>query len=85
MSLFCNAKQIVGHFTLSLSLPQTAKRALASRLLCCPVRGYQLSGVAQQHQQEQARKLLADIYGWFTEGFDTGDLQEARVLLEELA
>jgi hypothetical protein len=29
--------------------------------------------------------MLADIYGWFTEGFDTKDLQEAKTLLEELA
>jgi hypothetical protein len=28
--------------------------------------------------------LLAEIYGWFTEGFDTTDLREARVLLDEL-
>jgi hypothetical protein len=28
---------------------------------------------------------LAEIYGWFTEGFDTADLQEAKVLLEELS
>jgi len=28
--------------------------------------------------------MLAEIYGWFTEGFDTADLQEAKVLLEEL-
>jgi len=28
--------------------------------------------------------MLAEIYGWFTEGFDTADLQEARALLEEL-
>jgi predicted ATPase len=32
-----------------------------------------------------ARELLAPIYGWFTEGFDTSDLQEAKVLLDELA
>ena len=31
------------------------------------------------------RDLLAPIYGWFTEGFDTADLQEAKALLEELA
>jgi predicted ATPase len=39
-----------------------------------------------QHQgkQEEARQLLAEIYGWFTEGFDTKDLQEAKALLEEL-
>ncbi len=38
----------------------------------------------QQGKTEQARKLLAEIYGWFTEGFDTKDLQEAKALLEEL-
>ena len=32
----------------------------------------------------EARKLLAPVYGWFTEGFDTADLQEARALLDEL-
>jgi predicted ATPase len=35
-------------------------------------------------KQEEARQMLADIYGWFTEGFDTADLQEAKALLEEL-
>jgi predicted ATPase len=39
----------------------------------------------QQGNREQARELLAPIYGWFTEGFDTADLQEARALLEELS
>ena len=40
-----------------------------------------------QHQGKrvEARDLLAPIYGWFTEGFDTADLQEAKVLLEVLA
>jgi predicted ATPase len=38
----------------------------------------------QQGKKEQARQLLAEIYGWFTEGFDTADLQEAKALLEEL-
>jgi predicted ATPase len=40
-----------------------------------------------QHQGKRAaaRELLAPIYGWFTEGFDTADLQEAKALLEELA
>ena len=32
----------------------------------------------------QARELLAPVYGWFTEGFDTLDLQEAKALLDEL-
>jgi adenylate cyclase len=32
----------------------------------------------------KARELLAEVYGWFTEGFDTADLQEAKALLEAL-
>ena len=39
----------------------------------------------QQGKQKEAHKLLSDVYGWFTEGFDTKDLQEAKALLEELA
>jgi predicted ATPase len=39
----------------------------------------------QQGRREAARQLLAEIYGWFTEGFDTADLQDARALLETLA
>jgi predicted ATPase len=39
----------------------------------------------QQGKRDEARELLAPIYGWFTEGFDTADLQEAKVLLDELS
>jgi len=39
----------------------------------------------RQGKRAQAHTLLAPIYGWFTEGFDTADLQEAKALLEELA
>jgi predicted ATPase len=38
----------------------------------------------QQGRQAEARALLAPIYGWFTEGFDTADLQEAKALLDAL-
>ena len=38
----------------------------------------------QQGKTTAAHQLLAPIYGWFTEGFDTADLQEARALLDEL-
>jgi predicted ATPase len=38
----------------------------------------------QQGKWDKARELLAPIYGWFTEGFDTVDLQEAKALLQEL-
>jgi predicted ATPase len=37
-----------------------------------------------QGERDEARRLLGEIYGWFIEGFDTADLQEARALLEEL-
>ena len=38
----------------------------------------------RQGKRDAARELLAPVYGWFTEGFDTADLQEARALLVEL-
>jgi predicted ATPase len=38
-----------------------------------------------QGKRDEARELLAPIYGWFTEGFDTRDLKEAKALLDELA
>jgi predicted ATPase len=38
----------------------------------------------EQGQPTAARQLLAEIYGWFTEGFDTPDLQEAQAVLAEL-
>jgi predicted ATPase len=39
----------------------------------------------RQGRHGEAYHLLAEIYGWFTEGFDTADLQEAKALLKELA
>jgi len=39
----------------------------------------------RQGKHTEARELLAPLYGWFTEGFDTADLQEAKVLLEEVS
>ena len=38
----------------------------------------------RQGKREDAPQLLAPIYGWFTDGFDTADLQEARAFLEAL-
>ena len=37
-----------------------------------------------QGKREEARQMLAEIYGWFTEGFDTADLKDAKALLDEL-
>jgi predicted ATPase len=39
----------------------------------------------QQGKRAEAHQLLAEIYDWFTEGFDTADLQEAKAVLAELA
>ena len=38
-----------------------------------------------QGKKDEAHRMLAEIYGWFTAGFDTKDLQEAKALLEELS
>jgi predicted ATPase/class 3 adenylate cyclase len=40
--------------------------------------------LAKQGKRDEARAMLAEIYGWFTEGFDTGDLKDAKALLDEL-
>ena len=41
--------------------------------------------LGSQGHRDEARQLLAEIYDWFTEGFDTTDLKDAKALLEELA
>jgi hypothetical protein len=41
--------------------------------------------VAPEGKQQEAQNPLSEIYGWFTEGFDTKDLQEAKILLEEVS
>jgi len=41
--------------------------------------------LTKQGRRDEARTMLAEIYGWFTEGFDTADLQEAKALLNELS
>ena len=41
--------------------------------------------LAKQGRRDEARVMLAEIYGWFTEGFDTADLKDAKALLDELS
>jgi predicted ATPase len=41
--------------------------------------------LAKQGRRDEARAMLADIYGWFTEGFDTADLKDAKELIDELS
>jgi predicted ATPase len=43
-----------------------------------------LSRLWQQGKKDEARQMLAEVYNWFTEGFDTPGLQEAKALLETL-
>jgi len=40
--------------------------------------------LSKQSKRSEARAMIADIYNWFTEGFDTADLKEAKALLQEL-
>ena len=40
---------------------------------------------SQQGRKEEAHRMLSEIYGWFTEGFGTRDLKEAKALLDELS
>jgi predicted ATPase len=67
------------HTALAIARQQSAK-SLELRAATSLARLWQ-----QQGKQAEARQMLTEIYGWFTEGFDTKDLQEAKVLLEELA
>ena len=41
--------------------------------------------LVKQGKRDEARTMLADIYGWFTEGFDTADLIDAKALLDQLS
>jgi predicted ATPase len=41
--------------------------------------------LAKQGRRDEAHAMLAEIYGWFTEGFDTADLTDAKALLDQLS
>src|SRR5262249_19602653 len=41
--------------------------------------------LAKEGRREEGRSMLAEIYNWFTEGFETADLKEAKALLDELS
>jgi predicted ATPase len=66
------------HTALALARQQEAK-SLELRAAMSLARLWQRQG-----KPAEAQALLASIYGWFTEGFDTADLQEAKALLAEL-
>jgi len=66
------------HKAIEISRRQGAK-SLELRAVMSLARLWQSQG-----KKKEARQMLAEIYGWFTEGFDTADLKEAKALLEEL-
>jgi predicted ATPase len=89
--------RIIGEIALKSPAPQTVKaeehfeRALAVARQQ-QARSWELRAAMSmarlwrdQGKPQQARELLAPVYGWFTEGFDTRDLKDAKALLEELA
>ena len=61
--------------------PEASVRRLAA---IRPESGVKPTCWRDQGKVQQARELLAPVYGWFTEGFDTLDLKEAKSLLNEL-
>jgi predicted ATPase len=67
------------HHALDIARTQQAK-SLELRAATSLARLWQ-----QQGKRQEAHDLLAPVYGWFTEGFDTADLQEAKALLDALA
>jgi len=85
-----------GELTGRLPYPDSAKAEDSFRTALAiareqATRGYELRAATslarlwgEQSRRAEAHKLLAPIYGWFTEGFDTADLKEAKALLDEL-
>jgi predicted ATPase len=67
------------HQALGIACRQQAK-SLELRAAMSLSRLWQLQG-----KRDEARQLLTEIYGWFTDGFDAADLQEAKALQEELS
>ena len=77
-----------------MPMPRKRKTAFSGRLISrasrAPNRGNWRATISLAHllpsqgRRDEARAMLAEIYGWFTEGFDTRDLKDAKALLDEL-
>jgi predicted ATPase len=75
-----HAEEAEAHFQQALAVARRQQaKSLELRAAVSLARLWQ-----QQDKQDDARALLTEVYSWFTEGFDTADLQEARILLEAL-
>jgi predicted ATPase len=95
--LLAEAYRLKGEFLLRQALPDASQAEACFQQTLAVARHQQakswelrvalsLSRLWQrQDKRTEARELLAPIYGWFTEGFDTADLQEAKTLLAALA
>jgi predicted ATPase len=89
--------RLKGALLLQLPIPETHQAEACFQQALAVSRGQQAKALElraamsltrlwqQQGKRDDARALLAPIYGWFTEGFDTADLREAQALLQELA
>jgi predicted ATPase len=66
-------------------LPARPRRRLGARSLELRASVGRSRLWARQGKRQDARRVLADVHGWFTEGFATGDLREAMALLDALA
>ena len=89
--------RLCGELTARLPYPDPAKAEESFRTALAiareqGTRGYELRAAASlarlrrdQGRHGEARDLLAPVYGWFTEGFDTPDLKDAKALLDELS
>jgi predicted ATPase len=89
--------RLCGELTGRLPYPDPAKAEESFRTALAiareqGTRGYELRAATslarlwrEQGRRDEARDLLAPVYGWFTEGFDTRDLKEARAFLDQLA
>jgi predicted ATPase len=95
--MLTEAYRLQGEFLLRQAAPDTAQAEACFQQALTMARRQQAKswelraatslGYLWQHQgkRDAARELLAPIYGWFTEGFDTADLQEAKALLQALS
>ena len=81
MILFADAAKAQAYFEISLALAREQQaKSLELRAAMSMARLWR-----DQGKRDEARELLAPVYGWFTEGFDTRDLKEAKALLDELS